>query len=98
MISATHGVDEALVRAVRKLVESSAKTEQLRELDEAILKLGPHHVAHFLVTTSDTAAAEAMRDYMKTWWKALLNLVDQLILAARRTPDTEDLKNSFGES
>ncbi len=98
MISTTPGVDEALVRAVRKLVESRPKTEQLQELDEAILKLGPHHVAHFLVMTTDHAAAEALRDYMKTWWKALLNLVDQLILAARRTPETEDLRSDFGES
>jgi len=98
MITTTPWVDEALVRAVRKLVESRDKAQQLRELDEAILKLGPHHVAHFLVTTTDPAAADALREYMKTWWKALLNLVDQLILAARRTPETEYLKSDFGDS
>lgn len=68
------------------------------DLDRVIQQLGPHHVAHFLVTTSDTSAAKTLRTYLNKYWPAYEELVERLIRAARRSPENEDLQSDFGES
>lgn len=63
-----------------------------------IQELGPHHVAHFLVTTSDTSAAKTLRTYLNKYWPAYEELAERLIRAARRSPENQDLQSDFGQS
>jgi hypothetical protein len=91
-----YGVDETLRAAVKTLAAISNGTSQ--ELDHVIQQLGAHHVAHFLATTADAHAAEALRRYLSTYWPAYDELIERLIRAARRTSENEDLLSDFGES
>jgi hypothetical protein len=96
MERAKYGVDERLHEAVAKL--SALPNGACSELDRLLEKLGPHHLAHYLITTPDREAASALQDYLKEHWPAYLQLVERLVRAARRTPEDEDLLSDFGDS
>jgi hypothetical protein len=91
-----YGVDETLRAAVKQL--TSHWNGASEELDRIIQQLGAHHVAHFLVTTVDSSACEALREYLGKYWPAYFELIERLIRAARRSPENEDLQSDFGES
>lgn len=91
-----YGVDETLRGAVKQL--ATGPNGSCTELDQTIQKVGPHHVAHFLTTAADPSTAEILRLYLSQYWPAYLELIDQLIRAARRSPENEDLKSDFGQS
>ncbi|OGF55160.1 MAG: hypothetical protein A2Z21_09980 [Candidatus Fraserbacteria bacterium RBG_16_55_9] len=63
-----------------------------------IQELGPHHVAHFLITTGDARADENLKAYLRRYWPAYFELIERLIRAARRSPENEDLQSDFGQS
>ena len=67
------------------------------ELDGVILRLGPHHIAHFIVTTHDREAAERLLLYLERHWPAYYVLIERLIRAARRE-NNEELLSDFGQS
>lgn len=91
-----YGADETLRAAVKQI--STTSNENSEELDRVIHQLGPHHVAHFLVTTVDSNAGEALRKYLSKYWPAYFELIDRLLRAARRSPENEDLQSDFGQS
>jgi len=96
-IEATHyGIEEALLEAVRQLkADKPAKRRRSEAVDRVIRQVGPHQVAHFLTTTTDTEAAESLREYLQRHWPAYLELIERLIQAARR-PENEDVMRDFG--
>jgi hypothetical protein len=90
-----YGTDESLWEAAKKLTaEPSGASE---EIDRVIREVGPHHVAHFLTTDSESEAAQALRAYLEGHWPAYLEFIDRLIRAARRS-ENEDLRSDFGEA
>ena len=91
-----YGVEETLRAAVKQL--SNTSNGSSKELDQVIHQLGPHHVAHFLVTTADPRAAEVLNTYLSKYWPAYFELIERLIRAARRSPENEDLQSDFGQS
>lgn len=96
MERAHYGVDEALRTAVKQL--STTSNGSSKELDQVIQQVGAHHIAHFLVTTADVSAAEALKKYLSNYWPAYFELIERLIRAARRSPENEDLLSDLGQS
>ena len=92
--AADYGVEEALLEAVRQL-KADEPAERSEAVDHVIRRVGPHQVAHFLTTTTDTKAAESLREYLQQHWPAYLELIERLIQAARR-PENEDVMKEFG--
>ena len=92
--AADYGVEEALLEAVRQL-KADEPAERSEAVDHVIRQVGPHQVAHFLTTTTDTKAAESLREYLQRHWPAYLELIERLIQAARR-PENEDVMKEFG--
>jgi len=91
-----YGADETLREAVKQLTAGANGNSV--ELDRVIRQLGAHHVAHFLVTTTDSNSAEVLKRYLSKYWPAYFELIERLIRAARRSPENEDLESDFGES
>jgi hypothetical protein len=92
-----YGADESLREAAMKLTTEPSDASE--EIDRIIREVGPHHVAHFLTTDtdSDLEAAQALRAYLERHWPAYLEFIDRLIRAARRS-ENEDVRSDFGEA
>jgi hypothetical protein len=62
-----------------------------------ILRLGPHHIAHFIATTHDRDSAERFKLYLERYWSAYFVLIERMLHAARRDQN-EELMSDFGQS
>jgi hypothetical protein len=89
-----YGIEGALLEAVRQL-KADEPAKRSEAVDRVIRQVGPHQVAHFLTTTTNTRAAESLREYLQRHWPAYLELIERLIQAARR-PENEDVMRDFG--
>ncbi len=90
-----HGIPNLLYDEIRHHLAQSQSSSA--SLDAIIIKLGPHHIAHFLVTTEDQQSAERLKIYLEQYWPAYSVLIERLIRAARRA-DNEELLSDFGQS
>ncbi|MFQ5793609.1 MAG: hypothetical protein ACE5JP_00990 [Candidatus Bipolaricaulia bacterium] len=91
---------DTLAHAAQLLVECEERGRHhelmSQALDKVILQTGPWQMAHFMVTSDDAKAVDALRAYLEDSWKCYLDLVDQLIGAVDWTRETGELISDFG--
>lgn len=66
-------------------------------LDEVIQSVGPWWLAHFIATTPNRPAADALEEYLKAKWPAHAERVAQMIEATNWTEETNHLARELGE-
>ena len=89
------GVPKSLRSTVRQAM--GHPSDVAPDLDEIIMKLGPHEVAHFLTTTSDNEAATCLSTYLEMHWPEYQVLIERMMIAAQRDLN-EDLLSDLGQS
>lgn len=65
-------------------------------LDAVIEGMGPWWLAHFLATTPNREAAEALEGYLEERWPAYAETIEQLTAAADWSGETSELERDFG--
>jgi hypothetical protein len=90
-----YGIPKSFYSNVDQLVLPSKGS--FVELDQQILELGPHEVAHFMTLTDNPEAAEKLELYLKDYWPAYLVLIERLVHAAKRD-ENEDVLSDLGQS
>ena len=90
-----YGIPTILHEKIKLYLERPSESSQ--ELDGLILRLGPHHIAHFIATTHDRLSAEKFKLYLERYWPAYFVLIERMLHAARRDHN-EDLMSDFGQS
>lgn len=94
-------LDEALGKSTDLLIECGERGMTCwalqAVLDEIIHSGGPWWLAHFLQTTPNETAAQALRGYLQAYWPAYWESVNGLMAATRWTRESEDVPRDFGE-
>jgi len=98
MITVSHdayGVPIILRKRIREVI--SHPEQASADLDAIIMQLGPHEVAHFLTTTTDSEAAGNLYSYLDHHWPAYSEIIERMMFAADRDRN-EDLLGDMGQS
>lgn len=90
-----YGVPKSLKSSVREAM--GHPSDVAPGLDEIIMQLGPHEVAHFLTTTSDNEAAHCLSAYLEMHWPDYQVLIERMMIAAQRDLN-EELLSDLGQS
>lgn len=90
-----HGIPTILHDQIKRQLARSGQA--FPELDGLILRLGPHHIAHFIATTQDRDSAERLKLYLERYWPAYFVLIERMLHAASRDRN-EELMSDFGQS
>ena len=90
-----YGVPKSLKTSVRETM--GHPSDVAPDLDEILMQLGPHEVAHFLTTTSDNEAAHSLSTYLEMHWPDYQVLIERMMIAAQRDLN-EDVLSDLGQS
>lgn len=91
---------EALGKSAQLLAECGERSSQCwalqAVLDAVIEGVGPWWLAHFLATTPNREAAEALEGYLEERWPAYAETIEQLMVATDWSGETSELERDFG--